>query len=327
MEEKSIQSKGGDARAKALTEEQRKAMASNAAATRWGLPIATHTGELAVGGVSIPCYVLKDGRRMLSNRGMIGSLGMSPGGGRVPGGDDRLASFVHGKSVSPFISEQLSATIRSPIKFVAPGRGVVHGYEATILADVCDAVLEARKADTLMPQQMHIGEQCEILVRGFARVGIVSLVDEATGYQEVRDRKALQAILDRYLTKEFAAWAKRFPDAFYEQMFRLKGWQWSGISVKRPSCIGNYTKDLVYERLAPGILRELEVRNPVDEKGYRKVRHHQWLTPDIGHPKLSEHIHTLVALMKVARDWDQFLSMVNTALPKKGETLCLPGVQ
>jgi len=49
-------------------------------------------------------------------------------------------------------------------------------------------------------------------VRGFARVGIIALVDEATGYQEVRNKLALQAILDAFLRKELAAWAKRFPD-------------------------------------------------------------------------------------------------------------------
>ena len=38
-------------------------------------------------------------------------------------------------------------------------------------------------------------------MRGFAQVGIAALVDEATGYQEVRDRKALQAILDAFLVK------------------------------------------------------------------------------------------------------------------------------
>lgn len=324
MEDKeSIQSKGGFARAKALTEEERKASAINAAASRWGLPVATHAGELVIVDLSIPCYVLKDGRRMLSQSGLIGSLGMSRGSSRIPGGD-RLTSFAHGKTISPFISKQLLAVIQGPTKFVASNVGIVHGYEATLLADLCDAVLAARKAGSLQTQQLHIADQCEILVRGFARIGIVSLVDEATGYQEVRDRKALQAILEKFLTKEFAAWAKRFPDAFYEQMFRLKGWQWKGMTVRRPSCIGHYTNDLVYDRLAPGILTELKNRNPVDEKGYRKTRHHQWLTPNIGHPALSEHIHALVALMKVAKDWDQFRIMVDTALPKKGETLCLP---
>ena len=62
-----------------------------------------------------------------------------------------------------------------------------------------------------------------MLMRGLAHIGIIALVDEATGYQEVRDREALQALLDRYLRKELAAWAKKFPDDFYKEIFRLRG--------------------------------------------------------------------------------------------------------
>jgi len=54
---------------------------------------------------------------------------------------------------------------------------------------LCETVLQARKDGKLQSQQMHIAEQCEILVRGFARVGIIALVDEATGYQDYRSRK------------------------------------------------------------------------------------------------------------------------------------------
>src|SRR5262245_17296535 len=123
------------------------------------------------------------------------------------------------------------------------------------------------------------------------RVGIIALVDEVTGYQEVRDREALQAILDRYLRKAFAAWAKRFPDEFYKEIFRLRGWKWRGMEVNRPQCVANYTKDLVYKRLAPGILEELEARNPKNEWGHREARHHQWLTEDVGHPALAQHLY------------------------------------
>jgi hypothetical protein len=42
------------------------------------------------------------------------------------------------------------------------------------------------------PFKSHIAKQCELLVRAFARVGIVALVDEVTGYQEIRDRETLQ---------------------------------------------------------------------------------------------------------------------------------------
>jgi hypothetical protein len=159
---------------------------------------------------------------------------------------------------------------------------------------------------------------CEILVRGFARVGIIALVDEATGFQEVRDRFALQEILDRYLRKEFAAWASQFPVAFYQQIFRLRGWTWKGMKVNRPQCVANYTKDLVYARLAPGILKELEVRNPITN-GRRKSPIYWWLTEDVGHPALAQHLHAVVGLMKGADSWDQLMRMMNRAFPRRGD--------
>ena len=126
------------------------------------------------------------------------------------------------------------------------------------MADICDAILAARKAKVLTPKQEAIAAQCEILTRSFAKVGIIALIDEVTGYQEVRDRLALQAILDRYLTKEKAKWAKTFPDEFYEHMFRLRNWSFNPLSIKRPRMIGHYTNDIVYARLAPGILTKLK---------------------------------------------------------------------
>jgi hypothetical protein len=184
--------------------------------------------------------------------------------------------------------------------------------------------LDAAESKAVRPNQFHIVERCKILIRGLARVGIIALVDEATGYQEVRDRLALQAILDRFLRKELAAWAKRFPDEFYEQMFRLKTWQWRGMSVNRPSVVGKYTNDLVYERLAPGILEELQSRNPKDDKGHRKARHHQWLTEDVGHPALAQHLYAVIGFMRASRDWEGFYRILNRAFPKRGTTLLLP---
>jgi len=190
---------------------------------------------------------------------------------------------------------------------------------------VCEAYLKFRddmvaKNGRVPTQYEHIIRQCDTLVRALAHVGIAALVDEATGYQEVRDRLALQAILDKFLRKEFAAWAKRFPDQFYEQIFRLRGWPWKGMKVNRPQAVANYTKDLVYARLAPGILKELEAKNPIDEKGHRKSRHHQWLTEDVGHPALAQHLYAVVGLMRIANTWDEFKKMIDRAYPKRKDT-------
>lgn len=279
---------------------------------------------LKIGDLEIPCYVLEDGKRVLVRTGMIKSLGMSEGtGSRSLPGNDRLAKFIGGSALKPFIPDELAEMITHPLRFKAPRGGIAYGYEATILADICDAILNARSAGVLQSQQKHIAAQCEILVRGFARVGIIALVDEVTGYQEIRDRIALQKILEKYLLKEYAKWAKRFPDEFYELMFKLKGWQWNGLSVKRPGVIGKYTNDLVYERLAPGVLDELKRLNPRDQKGHRRTKHHQWLTDDIGHPALQRHLAVIIAFMRAAPNWNVFYRNVQRALPKVGEQIPL----
>ena len=272
---------------------------------------------LIIGDIEIQCYVLEDETRVLSQRGLLGGIGMSTGAQRrLSGLISRLASQGAELSV-------LSARIQNPIEFQPPRGGrTAFGYEATILADICEAVLAARKAGGLLQkQQEHIAERCEILMRGFARVGIIALVDEATGYQEVRAREALEEILRKFISAELLKWVKTFPDEFYRQMFRLRDWQYYQFSVKRPSIAGRITNDIIYERLAPGVLDELRRITPKDVKGRRKHRYFQRLTSDIGHPALREHIASVITLMRVSNSWRRFYAMLNRALPKWGSTL------
>jgi hypothetical protein len=324
-ENKEIQgrAKGGIARKDALSPARRKEIAQRAAAKRWKMPAATHDGTLTLGDVSIPCAVLEDGTRVLSRRGVNVALGRGRGGSeyRQDGGAE-LPGFVAAANLSPFVSSELAAALAKPIEYL-PGHGgrSAFGLEASCLPMLCDVWLEARKAGVLTRRQSRVAIQAEMLIRALAQVGIVALVDEATGYQELRDKKALQALLDKYLRKELAAWAKRFPDEFYKEMFRLRGWRWPVPSARRPGAVGNYTNDLVYERLAPGILEQLEARNPKDERGNRKGRHHQLLTDDVGHPALSQHLHAVIGLMRASSGWDQFYRMINRAFPKKGATM------
>lgn len=281
---------------------------------------ATHGSNehpLKIGSLEIPCYVLEDGTRVLSGRGMQTALGLGQRSGTL------LKAFLGKKNIQPYINNGIEKAIQDPIRFIRPGRGgkLAVGFEATVLADICDIMLDARKFGNLTPKEKLIADQCEILTRAFAKVGIISLIDEATGYQEIRDRQALQAILDKYLSKNFAAWAKRFPDEFYKEMFRLKGWKWDPFSVKRPGVVGKYTTDIIYERLAPGITEELESKNPKNEKGRRKVKHHQFLTDDIGHPALAQHLYAIIGFMKANDNWQTFKKMLDQAYPKRNSTI------
>ncbi len=270
---------------------------------------------LRIGDLEIPCYVLEDERRVLAQGGMLSSVGMSWGSGGKPG-PDRLAKFTTGKAIKPFISAELQERITNPITFRAPNGKIAYGYEATVLADLCDAVLEARAAGKLQTQQEHIARRCEILVRGFARVGIIALVDEATGYQSIRARRALDKILEKWISDELLKWAKMFPDEFYEQMARLRGLHYSEFINKRPAYVGRLTNDIVYQRLAPGVLEELRRKNPKDDKGRRKHKHFQYLTEDIGNPRLREHLWAVIGLMRASSNWRNFYSLLNRAFPK-----------
>ena len=330
QELKRVGSKGGNARAAGMSSVRRQEIARRAADARWAdhqsdVPRAVYgspDSPLRIGTLEIPCYVLDDNRRVLGQRGMIAALDMRRGTA-ARGGGDRLVKFVNTKGISPFVSGDLRDVITTPIKFRAAGVSA-HGYEATILADLCNAVLDARREGRLHYQQEHIADRCEMLVRAFTKLGIVALVDEATGYQEVRDRLALQAILDRYLRDELAAWAKRFPDEFYQQIFRLRGWIWKGMTVNRPQVVAKYTTDIVYERLTAGIMEELEKRNPKTQKGYRPAKHHQYLTEDVGHPALAQHLYAVIGLMRLSPDWATFVDFLDRAYPKRDQMMKLP---
>jgi hypothetical protein len=319
-------SKGGKARAKALSQEELSSAGRKAVEARWRkegklieVPEATHGSPdrpLRIGDLEIPAYVLSDGRRVLVQKNMISALGMSPGGSSL--GRDRLAKFVGQDRLKDFVPKHLSSGTLTPIEFKTPQGIRALGYEATILADICDAVLDARKAGKLTRKQSHIATHCEILMRGFARVGIIALVDEVTGYQADRARDALAKILEAFVAKELQKWVRTFEADFYQEMFRLRNIPYNG-SCKRPQYIGHLTNDLIYARLAPGVLEELRRLSPKNDKGRRKNKLGAWLTPETGVPRLKEHLKAVTVLMKASDTWENFMPMLDRSLPRQVE--------
>lgn len=321
---------GAKARADSLSPERRSEIAAKAAHARHhpSLKRASHAGTLTVGDLKLPCYVLEDGTRILSQRGLNEVFGITHGGGQDRG--RKMPRFVGLKALEPFIPKDLTAGILTPIEFTPPHGGrTVGGIPATVLPDICNVWLQAREARALSTARQLVSAQtAEILTRGFAHVGIIALVDEATGYQGVRPQDALQKYLEMLIRKELAAWVKKFPDEFYENIYKLKGWAWPGMGKNRYSVVGHYTNDLVFERLAPGLLEELKKKTPKDDKGNRPNKLHQWLTEGIGDPLLAQHIHSLVMFQRLALSsgygWNRFVKMVDQVLPKRGATLELP---
>lgn len=314
---RAARSKAAKARAEKLPKEKRTEIGRKAALSRWdpSVPYAEHdSGDhpLRIGNIELACYVLNDGTRAFSQRGLMEALDLGIRGGQV----EALIELLE-----PYLSRDVVTTLKDPIQFRRKGGGpLVHGYPATCLVDVCNAIIASQRAGDVYPRVRFLADRAQMIVSAVAKTGIIALVDEATGY--IRS-ETLQALLDRYLRQELAAWAKRFPDEFYEHIFRLKGWEWRGRSVNPPWAVGRITKDLVYARLAPGILSELEQRNPRIGK-HRKAKHTQLLTDDVGVPALQQHLSMVVGFQRVADTWDDLMRMMDRALPRKDENLQLP---
>jgi len=328
--------KGGHARAAKLTSEERSAIAKKAAEERWSnkdiKPLkAIHFGDIELGGIKIPCAVLDDGTRVLRERSVAKALGKRGSGHHWAKKRSEkgalLPEYVSAKNLSDYIEPTTREKLLNPISYTTKTGGEAQGYPATLLPDICNIWLTVREEGALHKSQEATAKKAEILMRGLAHIGIIALVDEATGYQEVRTQDALQKYLEKFISKELAVWTKKFPDEFYENIYKIKGWTWPGMNKNRYSVVAHYTRDLIYERLGVGLLKELEKNTPKDNKGNRKNKMHQWLTVDIGVPALSNHIHSIVMLQRLAISngygWNRFVRMVDKVLTKKGSTLPL----
>ncbi len=329
----SPQSMGGKSRAQKLSAEARSEIARSGAERRWAkfkdLPRATHGSvdrPLVIGEAEITCYVLEDGRRVISQRGMNAALQRAESGAlsrRKPVNetDSNLPSFLYPSNIRSFVSTELALAVTSPIEFKLPGGNATgNGYPAELLPEVCSVWMRAKEAGALTPAQMRTAQAASTVVQALAKVGIVALVDEATGYQSDRERDALNSLLAVYLSEERLAWAKRFPDEFYKQIYRLKSWNWPPNGRAKPGVLGHITNDIVYDRLPEGVLQKLRELNPTDDESRRrKFKHHQFLSPEMGQPDLRDHILQIIPLMRVSRTWETFKKMLEQAFPKKGD--------
>lgn len=325
--------KGGIARAQKLTSEERSEIARLAVEVRWekaGKNVqqilrATHQGTLKIGEREMPCAVLDNGTRIISRNAIFKAFGRTKRGRKK---DEvrvlNMPAFIDAKNLQPFIGAELGGVLNQ-IEYKNLSGQITQGYDAKVLPLLCDVYLEARRSEALTKQQQRLAVASEILVRSFAKIGIIALIDEATGYQEIRDRIALQKILDKYLTDEWAKWTKTFPDDYYKELFRLKNVSYPPVpsSTKKPSYVGHWTNDIVYARLAPGVLKALKKNNPRLPSGYRVRRHHQYLTRDYGHPELKDLLSNVIFLMKGCTTWKDFKNRLDRAKPKYGYTLPL----
>ncbi|TGD99132.1 hypothetical protein EU555_14515 [Methylobacterium nonmethylotrophicum] len=260
-------------------------------------PKATHWGEVSIGDARIPAYVLDNGARVFSLKGVVVGLIGTEGG--------QLGEYLKVKALREYLPADLKpaedGTIAALMRFDTGGEGHFRyavGFPVERFLDLCAAysmALQEHLNDAsdfaLTPRQLQIAKQAMAFERACAKVGIIALVDEATGYQYERAEDALQFKLKLFLSDEMRKWESTFPDELWKEFGRLT--KWSGPVHSRPKYWGKLVMELIYDYIDPDIAKWLKENKPKPRKGQN---YHQWLNEQYGLKRLMEHIWLVIGM-------------------------------
>lgn len=250
------------------------------------IPEAKYWGVLPLGEAELPVYVLDNGTRVISRTGATGVLTDRKGGGNIE-------SYLQVEALKKYIPPDLPGlTIEFEIKEVVNKR--VQGYSAETFLEICRAYVRALSDEALeTARQREIAVKASMFLAACAKVGLIALIDEATGYQYDRAADALQVKLKAFLAEEMRDWEKTFPDELWQEFGRLT--HWKGSVTQRPKYWGHLVTELVYQYLDRDVCKWLKENKPQPQKGRNW---HQWLTDQYGLRKLVQHIYTLIGIAK-----------------------------
>lgn len=303
MKEKPVgRAKGGIARAEALSPETRSEIAKKGARGRWGLK-ATHKGNFKDEfGIDVECYVLDDEHKtaVISQRGMGTALGMGVGGSRLP-------TLVNSKRLSPYVGQELREKLEKPLVFQAfsggpnsPPPSRVHGFDVTILVDICKAVMAAEADGKAV--NPAVARQAHVILSASAKAGIKGLVYALAGYTPAVEE--VIAAFKAFVREEAREYEKEFPPQLYKEWQRLYAIQgpisrnWKGMHL---------TIDHVYYPLAKSQGRILQLargaRNANDEPRRKKL--HQFLS-EVGVKALRTHLGQVLGVARISKTKEEY---------------------
>ncbi len=333
IEPTSKQSLGGAARAEKLTTKEIKAIASLGAKARWEAakeranqlkdpsrtPQALCEGNIEIGSVSIESYVLDNLKRVISKRGMAKALGMKSEGGNV------FMRAMSRKGLGSVIEGDLRKILDNPLIFKPLTADLAHGYDATVLIDICDAIIEASKKDAngqnrLGPNQEALAIQAEIIIRASAKLGIVALVDDATGFIADKRREQYRELFRDFIREEVKLYDDpQFPDELFSVIYKIYGLPRRADAKNHPQFFAWFIRNYIYEPLANSkgaILEMLDERNPVVYvNGGRRYKMYNFLSEVVGMNKLKSHIWQVIGIGNSVRNKAQFEKNFQIAFP------------
>jgi hypothetical protein len=326
------QSLGGKARAAKLAPSQLSQQAKRAAKARWAaaraaaqqlqdpnrVPEALCEGLLEIGSVQIECYVLDSMKRVIHKRGMAKAIGMTSGGGNV------FMRAMQRKGIGSEIGEELRSKLDNPIVFKTLTSDLGHGYDATVLIDICQAIIDAGKAGKLRPEQAKMAVQAEIIIRASAKLGIVALVDDATGFIADKRRAQYKELFREFIREEIRLYDEpQFPDQLFDVMYKLYGLPRKvDARHNHPRFFSRFIRKYIYEPLANSngaILEMLDEKNPVVYvNGGRRYKMYNFLSEVVGMPALKAQLWQVIGIGNSVRNKAQFERSFYTAFPTPG---------
>ena len=324
-------SKGGRARTANMSKEELSAANRQAALARWNkvdeneMRWAVAQGDLTFRDHIIPCAVLDNGARVLTQQGVLLALGRARtakgGEGASTGG---LPAILRPRNLAPFIDESLTSMSQSIIfKPLVAGhsKGIAYGLPAETLPLICRVYVDAEDAGVLTASQRHVAQAARRLLVALENVAMIALVDEATGFQALRPHNELQRILEAYVLPEHRPWVKTVPVEFTKELYRLWGWDLSE-TMQGPRYAGKLIRKYIYQQLPEGILTALDESNPQDSNWQRRRKHHQFLTKEMGLEHFKTQLAGVMALMRASttkNEFERLFQRAYNAAPLQGE--------
>lgn len=314
------QRKGGRARAARLTSEERREIARQGGLARSAryqapdpdaIPWAVAEGTLTISDARIPCAVLDNGKRVLSQQGVLLALGRARSAAGGEGASvDEGAAFLRAKNLKPFISRELELSTKAcmykpRLGGYTPHKGwlaIAFGHDAEAFPEILEVYVKARDAGVLHYKQRHVADLAERLLKALPKTAMIALVDEATGYQSVRAHNELQAILSAYILPEHRPWVQTVPVEFTKELYRVYGWNYAPDN-RGPRYASKLIRKLLYEQLPPPVLPELDRINPANKRNWqRRERHHSYLTKETGLEHFKGQLAGAMALLRATPD-------------------------
>ena len=234
-------------------------MNSEQGATR---PRAIHAGASIFNG-TLDCYILDDGRRVLSQRGMLHAL---RGPETVGGKDGDL-----GRAVARLPQRFAHLALEPRIEFTLPNGGVAYGFEGLYFVDLCCAYNDAHFAGELHHKQEKLARQASVFLRALARLSIDVLVDEAYGVVHTPGERTQENRFKDFVRSEASRWERRFDASLVQALAPLWGITYvDGPYPKALHWAFGFIYDLVLGKPLAGAMRKAN-------KNRGRDKHHQYL--------------------------------------------------